>query len=114
MPRPLSLALSLALIACGGSTPAAPAGHGRTVEVEVGAHGYTPSEVTATAGEDLHLVFRRTTDEGCGQEVVFPTLDLRRELPLDQPVSVDVTMPASGSLAFTCGMGMYQGAVVVR
>lgn len=110
-----SLSLSLVLAACGSATPATPPStHGRSVEVEVGAHGYTPSEVTATAGEALHLVFRRTTDEGCGQELVLPDLDVRRDLPLNEPVAVDVTMPASGSLAFTCGMGMYQGALVVR
>jgi plastocyanin domain-containing protein len=80
----------------------------------VGASGYSPSEVTATAGEPLRLVFTRTTDEGCGQQLVFPTLDIRRDLPLDEPVAVDITVPASGQVRFTCGMDMYRGAVVVR
>ena len=31
-----------------------------------------------------------------------------------QPVRVDVTTPASGRVAFTCGMAMYQGALVVQ
>jgi plastocyanin domain-containing protein len=60
------------------------------------------------------MVFTRTTDEGCGQQLVFPDLDERRDLPLGEPVAVDVTVPASGRLGFTCGMGMYEGAVVVR
>lgn len=112
----LMTAFSFVLFAaCGPSAAADPTpAHGRTVQVEVGARGYTPSEVTATPGEDLHLVFRRTTDEGCGQQLVFPELDLRRDLPLDEEVAVDVTMPASGAIAFTCGMGMYHGAIVAR
>ena len=102
------------LAACG--TPAAPSlapPGARVVNVDVG-RGYTPDEVVASPGEALHLVFTRTTDEGCGQQLVFPDLEIRRDLPLDEPVAVDVTAPASGRLSFTCGMDMYRGAVVVR
>ena len=75
---------------------------------------YTPAEATAAAGQPVRLVFTRTTDEGCGQQLVFPDLDIRRDLPLNEPVAVDITMPASGRVAFTCGMAMYQGAIVAR
>lgn len=112
--RNVTAALALMCVAC---TPAASedhAAHGRAVAIEVGARGYTPAEVTASPGEELHLVFRRTSDEGCGQQLVFPDLDIRRDLPLDEQVAVDITMPASGALQFTCGMAMYRGAIVVR
>lgn len=114
-PRPRSLLLSIlvALASACGSPPPASAPGARTVAIDVGRE-YTPAEVTASPGEPLHLVFTRTTDEGCGQQLVFPELDIRRDLPLDVPVAVDVTAPASGRLGFTCGMDMYRGAVVVR
>ncbi len=86
----------------------------REIAVEVGASGYNPSEVSAASGEEVRLVFTRTSDEGCGQQLVFPELHIHRDLPLDEAVPVDVTMPASGTIAFTCGMGMYRGSVVVR
>ena len=54
----------------------------------------------------------RTTDEGCGQELVFPSLGIKKALPLNQPIAIDVTMPASGKLAFTCGMDMMRGTIV--
>ncbi len=110
--RSLVLPVIALLAACStAAVPAAPTI--RTIEVDVG-RGYTPSEVVAVPGEALRLVFTRTTDEGCGQQLVFPDLPIRRDLPLGEPVAVDVTAPASGRLAFTCGMGMYRGAVVVR
>ena len=115
-PRLRSLALSalVALVSACGSPPPEPAPpSARTVAIDVGRE-YTPAEVTASPGEALHLVFTRTTDEGCGQQLVFPDLDIRRDLPLDEPVAVDLTAPASGRLGFTCGMDMYRGAVVVR
>ena len=86
----------------------------RSITVQVGAAGYAPSEVAAAAGEEVRLVFRRTSEEGCGQQLVFPSLGIRRDLPLDEPVTVDITMPSTGIVAFTCGMGMYRGSVVVR
>jgi plastocyanin domain-containing protein len=40
-------------------------------------------------------------------DALFRQLDL----PLNQRVWTDVTMPASGQIDFTCGMGMYRGAI---
>ena len=114
MPRSLVPALVIVLAACSSSASTQPPDHRRSIAVEVGASGYSPSEVTAAAGEEVRLVFTRTSDEGCGQQLVFPDMNIRRDLPLDEAVPVEITMPASGSVAFTCGMGMYRGAVVVR
>lgn len=96
-------------------TEAAPAADGRpTVKITVDAVGYHPSEAKAPAGKPVRLEFTRTTDEGCGQDVVFPSLNIKKALPLNQPVAVDVTMPASGAVAFACGMDMMKGSVVAE
>jgi hypothetical protein len=84
------------------------------VEVNVSEKGYTPSVIEAKAGEPLTLVFKRTTDKGCGQELVFPGLDIRRPLPLNQEVEIEVTPRKGQSIAFTCGMNMYKGRVEAR
>jgi plastocyanin domain-containing protein len=105
--------LGLALAACGqGRTDATPSRDGR-VTIEVGEGGYHPETVRVPAGKPVTLVFKRTTDHTCGTEVVFPSLHLHRDLPLNRPVEITIT-PASGRVAFTCGMGMYQGAIVAR
>lgn len=85
-----------------------------TLAITVDGSGYHPAEIKAPAGKPVHLVFTRTSDAGCGQQLVFPSLNIRKDLPLDQAVPVDITMPASGSVAFTCGMAMYKGAVVAE
>src|SRR5687768_7714267 len=110
-------ALPLLLItaaACGEESSLPPSDGRPEVAITVNDRGYSPAEATAAAGEPVRLVFTRTTDEGCGQQLVFPDLDIRRDLPLNEPVAVDITMPASGRVAFTCGMDMYRGAVVAR
>ena len=84
------------------------------IAITVDGSGYHPASVNAPAGKPTTLVFTRTSDEGCGQQLVFPSLNIRKDLPLNQAVKVDLTMPASGSVAFTCGMGMYRGTVVAQ
>lgn len=114
MTRPALLASILFLAACGGEEDATTPAGGRRVEISVGASGYTPSEVEATAGEPLTLVFTRTTDQGCGQQLAIPAHRIERDLPLNEPVAVTITPTEAGRLRFTCGMDMYDGTIVVR
>ncbi|MBO6939512.1 MAG: cupredoxin domain-containing protein [Deltaproteobacteria bacterium] len=112
------LALTLAVsFACGAEEEAASAqssDEGTRIAIEVGSHGYTPASVTAEAGKPLTMVFERTTDEGCGDVLVIPSQDIRRDLPLNEEVAVTFTPTEAGELRFTCGMDMYDGAIVVQ
>lgn len=87
---------------------------GQRVEVTVNERGYEPSRVTAAAGKPLTLVFTRTSDQGCGDELVVAAHDIRKSLPLNQPVEVTFTPQKKGEVRFSCGMNMYDGAVVVQ
>lgn len=82
------------------------------VTVTVTGQGYEPSSIDAAAGAPLTLVFKRTSDQGCGHEVVFPDRNIRRELPLNEEVEITLTPAADEHIAFTCGMGMLRGSIV--
>ena len=84
------------------------------LQLTVDGTGYHPSSISAPSGKPVRLTITRTSDEGCGQQIVFPSLNIRRDLPLNQAVTVEFTMPASGSVAFTCGMDMLRGSIVAR
>jgi len=45
---------------------------------------------------------------------VFPALNIRRALPLNQPVTIELAPNASGEISFVCGVNMLQGTVVVH
>ena len=76
--------------------------------------GYEPAKVTLRAGAPARLTFVRTTDKTCGTEVVFPSLNIKRALPLNEPVVIEFTPTKAADIAFACGMNMLQGAVVVQ
>jgi len=92
---------------------APPAAAVREVEVVV-ERGYHPNRIEVAPGERIRLRFVRREWSGCTREVVFPSLDVRRALPVNRPVVVELTAPAAGEVPFHCGMNMVRGAVVVR
>lgn len=92
--------------------PPAAAGAVQTATISVGEQGYEPSRLTLRAGVPARLTFIRTTDKTCGTEISFPSLDIKRALPLNAPVVIELT-PRTGELAFTCGMNMLKGTIVV-
>jgi len=104
------------------SMPAVPAsssdGRGneaaQTAKVLVTEQGYEPAKVTLRAGVPARITFVRTSDKTCGTEVVFPSLNIKRALPLNEPVVIEFTPATSGDIAFACGIDMFHGTVVVR
>ncbi|MBA3714159.1 MAG: cupredoxin domain-containing protein [Pyrinomonadaceae bacterium] len=83
------------------------------IKVTLSSKGYEPSRIEAKKGQPVKLAFYRADAENCGGEVVFPSQGIRKKLPVRQTVLVEVTPKETGELAFTCGMGMLRGALVV-
>ena len=88
-------------------------GAGQTAKIVVNEEGYEPANLTLRAGIPARITFMRTTDKTCGTDVEFPSLNIKRALPLNEPVVIEFT-PAKGEIAFACGMGMLHGTVLVQ
>ncbi len=83
------------------------------VAITADSKGFTPSSVSLKKGQAATLVFTRTTDETCARAVVFPELNIKKELPLNTPTDVDVPTGDARTLGFECGMHMFKGSVVI-
>ena len=86
----------------------------QTAKVVVSEQGYEPARVTLRAGILARITFVRTTDKTCGTEVVFPSLNIKRTLALNEQVVIEFTPSKTGEIAFACGMNMLHGTMVVR
>jgi hypothetical protein len=97
-----------------GSSKPLIAGPGAVIAVIADERGFTPAAVETQRGSKLTLRFTRTTDATCADKVVFPEAGIEKDLPLEQPVEVDVPTGVARTLGFQCGMGMFKSAVLVR
>jgi cobalt-zinc-cadmium efflux system membrane fusion protein len=96
------------------STPAGAEAGAQEAKVLLTEKGYEPAKLTVRAGQPARVTFVRTTDKTCGREVVFPSLNIRRPLPLNEPVVIEFTPRDTGEVGFVCGMNMLRGTVVVQ
>lgn len=91
-----------------GGAPAA------VVKVSVSDAGFEPARIEVPPSGVVALEFTRVSEVTCATELTVPSQGIRRTLPLNTAVRVEVRAPASGEVAFSCGMAMLKGVLVVR
>jgi RND family efflux transporter MFP subunit len=98
------------------SAPGSDGGNGsvQTAKIVVNEQGFEPSKVTLRMGAPVRITFLRTTDKTCATEVVFPSLNVKRALPLNQPVVIEFTPEKANEITFACGMNMLRGTLIVQ
>ena len=75
---------------------------------------FKPAIVVAKAGRPLRLNFTRSKTSQCGEVVLFPEFGQRLRLPVDQMVSVEITLDEPGEYEFTCGSNIPKGKLIVE
>ena len=76
--------------------------------------GYVPSLVTVKRGQPVRLQFLRHDPSSCLEKVLFPDFHVAQDLVLNQTASVEFTPENLGVFQFSCGMGMFHGAIAVE
>lgn len=76
--------------------------------------GYSPEVISISKGKLTKINFLRTDPTDCLEEVVLGDFKIRKHLPLNQKVTVEITPQKVGEFKFSCGMNMYHGKIVVR
>jgi hypothetical protein len=84
------------------------------IRVRVTQAGFDPAKVEFPANQPVTLAFTRESPSACGAEVVFPSIGIRKALPLGETVLVYLPSQAAGEIRFSCGMGMLRGLMVAR
>jgi plastocyanin domain-containing protein len=86
----------------------------QTVDIKVSGGEYSPASFTVQKGKPVRLNFTRDEKPTCGDTLVIPAFNIKKDIPLNQVVSVDITPQQAGELKFTCGMDMLRGTIVVQ
>lgn len=76
--------------------------------------GYRPSRIELDAGIPTVLRFERREDDPCTELLVSELWPNAHRLVAHGETAVRFTPQRPGRYAFTCGMGMYSGELVVR
>lgn len=83
-----------------------------TITIEGGK--YNPSIVSVEKGKPVELTFAGGKELGCGGTIVFKSMNMSKDVQSGKTVTFNFTPKEAGEIAFTCGMGMYDGKVVVK
>lgn len=76
--------------------------------------GYKPNKFKLKKGVPATINFNRKDPSGCLSEVLIPDFDVKKKLPLNETISIDINPETAGEYEFTCGMQMFRGKIVVK
>ena len=85
---------------------------GKEIDIVVDG-GYSPERIVVPVGETTRINFLRRDQSSCLEEVVLPDFRIKRHLPLNVKVSVEITPQKAGEYGYSCGMNMYHGKIIV-
>lgn len=76
--------------------------------------GYSPSVISIPMGKTTKINFLRKDANSCLEEVVLSDFKVRKYLPLNQKVTVEITPEEKGEFVYSCGMNMFHGSLIVK
>lgn len=76
--------------------------------------GYKPESIVIPKGKTTKLNFLRSDPSSCLEEVILADFKIRKYLPLNKKVTIEINPEKEGVYKFSCGMNMFHGKLIVR
>ena len=76
--------------------------------------GYSPETIVIKKGKLITLNFFRKDPNTCLEEVILGDFKIKKQLPLNEKVSIEIIPSENGEFIYSCGMGMYHGEIIVQ
>lgn len=106
------LLIALLTMSVPGLTSAA--GEKQKVTLLVTEKGFEPSQIDVKPGIPVVLKVTRKTDATCATQIQIPAKKIKKDLPLNKEVSVEIGKLEKGEIRFACGMDMMGGKIITR
>jgi plastocyanin domain-containing protein len=75
--------------------------------------GYSPNIISIPKGKTTTINFFRKDQSSCLEEVLLPDFKIKKYLPLNKKISIQISPKESGTFEISCGMNMFHGKVKV-
>ena len=76
--------------------------------------GYTPETIVIKKGKTTKINFLRKDLTSCLEEVVLGDFHIRKYLPLNKKVTVELKPQEAGEFSYHCSMNMYHGKIIIK
>ncbi|MBC7429547.1 MAG: cupredoxin domain-containing protein [Bacteriovorax sp.] len=106
--------LVLAILAFMAISSAYAIGNSQVINLIVTEKGFVPSIINVKAGTNVELKITRKTDSTCATEIQVPSKKIKKKLPLNKTVSIEIGKVEEGEISFGCGMNMVTGVIFVK
>ena len=107
-------AVLIAFLSLGTAAVAAPKSETQNVTLSVTEKGFEPNSIDVKPGVPVILKITRKTDATCATQIQIPSKKIKKDLPLNKEVSVEVGKLEKGEIRFACGMNMMEGKIIAR
>lgn len=85
----------------------------KIIDVQVTEKGFIPNTINVQPDTTVVLKVTRTTDATCSTEILVPSKNIKKKLPLNKTVSVSLGKLNQGEVRFGCGMNLMDSGVVI-
>jgi plastocyanin domain-containing protein len=103
----------LGLVGCASESKSPRPADG-AIAIAVTEKGFEPAVVRVPAGKLVTLVVTRKTERTCAKQIVIAEENVKKDLPLGEPVEISFTPTRTGEIRYACGMDMLSGRVIVE
>jgi plastocyanin domain-containing protein len=86
----------------------------QVIEVQATEKGFEPSHIEVNSDTPVVLHITRKTEDTCATEIQFQEKKIKKALPLNETVSVDLGKLKKGDHGFACGMNMFKGSITAK
>ncbi len=76
--------------------------------------GYSPEVITIPLGKITKINFTRTDPTDCLSEIIIPDFKIKRALPLNKKVTIELKPDRAGEFIYHCSMNMYHGKIIIH
>ena len=83
------------------------------VAITVRSSGYTTDIKQLKAGVPVKLTLLSNDVQSCARSFIIPSLGIYKSVPENGATTIEFTPTKTGTLSYTCGMGMYTGTFTV-